>query len=235
MSLQVYTLVVFATLVCVTDHYEVIFRTVSRGFQFNPFMLGDPLAVRSSVRSLTNCSMICAAKIDCQTVDFDSSLSRCHLFAEWIHEGSPSPFSMAQIAYISPSSLFYALYNRTCTVTAEDHRFLRCVNGRWTCQSNYYWNGTACSRGRTFNETCRTNNWCDRNRYLICLNISSRCACNHSMTWTGSQCTPSKQLLPSLTFTSIFVSLPSRTNRHHIRRRCQRKLFFHGNHSQWIR
>ena len=179
---------IFVSLLSFTDLSQVTFRTTPLGYQFHL----DPLSIYDDIRSLTRCSMICSVMTDCQTVDFDYSLSRCRLFEQWFYEGTIQAASTSQVAYISPQMNFYSLYNQFCVVTKEDSRFLRCVNGRWTCQMNYYWNGTTCCRGRSFNQTCQTNNWCNRNLYLICLNVTMRCSCNHSMTWTGTKCTPSK-------------------------------------------
>ena len=168
MVVMIYIALLVSTLLSVTDHYHVKFQTYNRGFRYNPKFSVDLIAVQSSIRSITRCSMICAANTDCQTVDFDYSMSRCRLFAEWIYEGSLPASSTSQIAYISPRTSYYQLYNQTCRVTEEENRFLQCINGRWTCQPNFYWNGTACSRVRTFNETCPRTNWCDTSRYLIC-------------------------------------------------------------------
>ena len=186
---------VFVLTILVIEAYKFKFQTLAFGKEFRPSDPNNLISSENNVRSLTKCVMMCSANEDCQTVDFNTVSLRCRLFAEWYYEGttvSSSPTSL--IAFIVPKSSFDLLYNQSCLVSSEYSRFLACENGRWTCQSNFFWNGSTCERKRSFDQSCRTDEWCNSNRFLFCLNVTARCACNHSMTWNASQCSPSTSL-----------------------------------------
>ena len=186
---------VFMFSILVAEPYEFKLQTSIIGNEFRPSDPNNLISSESNVRSLTKCAIMCSVNEVCQTIDFDHVSMRCRLFAAWIYEGTTVSASLtSKTAFIAPDLSFYFLYNQSCMVSSEYSRFLACENGRWACQSSYYWNGSACERKRSSDQPCQANDWCDSNRFLLCLNVTNRCACNHSMTWNVSQCSPSMSL-----------------------------------------
>lgn len=181
--------------ILVTEPYEFKFQTSAFGKEFRPSYPNNLISSVSHVRSLTKCAMMCSVNDECQTVDFDTVSLRCRLFADWYYEGTTvSSSSTSLIAFIAPKSSFYLPFNQSCLVSSEYSRFLACENGRWACQPDFFWNGSTCERKRSFDQSCRIGQWCNSNRFLFCLNVTARCACNHSMTWNVSKCSPSTSL-----------------------------------------
>lgn len=164
----------------------------------------DLLTIHFNVKSTTYCGILCANNVRCQTADFDEISGQCRLFSKPINEGiligPPQATAKSRVIYIDEQIDFYSLFNKTCDPVVDYNRFLSCVNSQWQCPPGLFWNATKCQRQHLIGEICRSTEWCDEYRYLICLTDCAICACNRSMTWNGSSCIPSRIHLKTFSF-----------------------------------
>ncbi|CAF0759033.1 unnamed protein product [Adineta steineri] len=169
---------------------KVQFEISRVGLQFIPFDSNDLLTTENDANTIMRCVAQCVKNIACRTVNFDPSINQCSLFTSWSFEGIFYPSSSkSQIGYIIQQPVFYTSYLQPCILSFNSiNRYLQCVNDTWICPNQYFFNGSVCEYWRSFNQLCRTDEWCDSSKYLTCSTFSNTCQCNSSMLWNGSQC-----------------------------------------------